>query len=151
MCCREQDTECNSVNDVAVTFMNELESSSNAILDVDITGKLVEKCMPNKKNLFEVYYCFNDYHSISVKITIILSDHNQTFTTHIMLNGYTPSKGSMVSTNPMPKISNSAANTIGGVLGFITVVLLVLLILSGIALVCLLRPDLRRKRMLSVR
>lgn len=53
--------------------------------------------------------------------------------------------------NYVPQTSKSALNTVGGVLGFIIVVLLVLLSLSGIALVCLLRPDLRWKRKLSAR
>ena len=45
----------------------------------------------------------------------------------------------------LPQASNSAVNTVGGILGFIIVVLLVLLILCVIALVCLLRPDLKKK------
>ena len=42
-------------------------------------------------------------------------------------------------------VKNSAANTIGGVLGFIIIVLLILLAVSGVALVYLLRPRLFRR------
>lgn len=55
-----------------------------------------------------------------------------------------------VGPNVVPQTSDSTANTVGGVLGFIIVVLLIFLTISGIALVCLLRPDLRN-RMLSAR
>lgn len=44
---------------------------------------------------------------------------------------------------------SSSAITIGGVLGFIIVVLLVLLILCGIALMCMLRSDLKKNALLE--
>ena len=161
---------CDHSKDVSVRcVLREDQRVKNITLSVDIINTpstvhtvLISWVLLNtttdEPNSFDVE-CFNEQHSIAA-----MSVSGQNFTTYLVgllpLTSYnccvsaayelyvadeicteieTP-KLFVKGTTEIPKSITESKNIVGGVLGFIIAILLILLVLSGVALVCLLIP-----------
>ena len=153
--CRHARVSCRNdrrVTNVTATVSNTPDSTSHAVA----ISWVQNDTTVNKPTLFEVG-CYNDCHSIamsvsnqssSTKVEGLLSSSSYNCCVSVVHDDYTAKEICAVvkTSSVLPKTNTSSSvNTVGGVLGFIVAVLLILLVLLAIALVCLLRPDLKKK------
>ena len=153
--CRHVQVHCRSqrVTNVSATVSNTPDSTKSFQI---VTVSWIQNTTVNEPNSFEVE-CYTDRHSItmsvsnkssSTKLGGLLSSSSYNCCVSAVPDDYTAKEiCTVVKTSSVLPNTNasSSVNTVGGVLGFIIAVLLILLVLLAIALVCLLRPDLKKK------
>ena len=136
----------------------------NPMYTVLITWALNNSTQADVPIRFEIE-CYSEEHSIAISVSNetlttslggLLPSTSYTCCVSVVYESYTARRicteieTSSYSTVTIQERASNSTNVVGGVLGFITAVLLVLLALSGIAVVYLLRPSWWKERLSAI-
>ena len=166
-CTRGLDSSLQSVKNVSINLTSVISIQGINLYTVLITWKLQNRSYQLQPSMYQIE-CLSNQHRIaisvnsttfSVQLVGLLPSTSYNCCVSATYKAYTP-KGICVETvmiessetsvtqldlcETVGRASSSAADTIGGVLGFIIAILLILLAVSGVALVYLLRPRIFR-------